>query len=570
MKQKEVKIIGLKVNERLGILQGFDLKFNQENHLIAIKGEVGSGKSTLQRSIKIGTLGSDALKDDKMLYGKIDQEVQLLDGEHKIFVGCKTDEEGKLKYILYSKDEEGNIIKDPVVDGVKLTPKNYLKELQTALTWRMNELTSENATTQKKILLELYKSELAGLRVIFDKKHKDYTTSILGKIEFAESERATNDVLRKKVGGFAKHLLTQGYDVNKADTLPNRVDISQMDKDKNLLIFEIDQKAKGLSDQKELKLTELKNKSTEVTLKLKELNLDIRRANDASRKKFEEDLTQFEDLSKMRNQVSDGLKSLMSKWCLSPESELLREFEAELKIVSPLRPFMNPEIPFDENGKCTSKTWDEEGPIADRVKILQDLRVQYAEVFATEASTDTTELEGKLSSVVSQLGAAKETNAICDAIETFKAWSESDSVVQRLKNEYAEKLSSIDTGVEGLRITVDKKDEKLDVFLSYDASFDPEYFGNPEKEFRKLSSYSGTQKPVICLLLQDYLLSKKPKALRYLWIDDVPVDNKTKALLNRMGSGLGVTIFVNITGDFNRQELKSGEILIEGGQIFFE
>jgi hypothetical protein len=130
-------------------------------------------------------------------------------------------------------------------------------------------------------------------------------------------------------------------------------------------------------------------------------------------------------------------------------------------------------------------------------------------------------------------------------------------------------LASVDTGVEGLVICVDKEDSGLSIYLTYDGSYDTEYFSNPNKEARKLSSYSGTQKPLICLLLQNYLLSKKPKALRYLFIDNVPIDNKTKKLLNKMGEELGLTIIVNITGDFSKESLESGEVLIEGGEVFF-
>ena len=110
----------------------------------------------------------------------------------------------------------------------------------------------------------------------------------------------------------------------------------------------------------------------------------------------------------------------------------------------------------------------------------------------------------------------------------------------------------------------------MDIYLSYDGTYDPVYFGNKDKKQRKLSSYSGTQKPMICLLLQSYLLSKKEKALRYLWIDNVPIDNKTKILLNEMGEKLDVTIMVNITGDFSKETLENGDILLDGGEIFFK
>lgn len=103
----------------------------------------------------------------------------------------------------------------------------------------------------------------------------------------------------------------------------------------------------------------------------------------------------------------------------------------------------------------------------------------------------------------------------------------------------------------------------------YDGSYDPKYFANPKGELRKLSSYSDTQKPMICLLIQNYLLRKKSKTMPYLWIDQVPLDNKTIELLKKMSEELNLWLFVNWTGDFDREGLQAGEILIENGEIFF-
>src|SRR6056297_1859277 len=156
--KKQVKIIGLQLNRQQGILRACNLKFDEKNRLTVIKGGVGEGKTTLQKSLQLGTNGSKTLTD-KQLYGEIDQEVQLLDGDIPLFVGCKTSKTG-LVYTLYSKDKEGKIVREPVIDGVKASPAKYLDTLQTALTWRMDELTSENPTVQKRILLDLYKFEL--------------------------------------------------------------------------------------------------------------------------------------------------------------------------------------------------------------------------------------------------------------------------------------------------------------------------------------------------------------------------------------------------------------------------
>ena len=285
MSQKQVKIIGLTVKEQLGILQSCEIEFDKSNKLIPIKGEVGSGKTTLQRGLQLATLGSDTLKDDKKLYGNIDEEVQLLDGDLKIFVGCKSDKDGKLNYIIYTKDEEGKVKKNPVIDGVKASPSKYLESLQTALTWRMEELTSENATIQKKILLDLYKDDLSKVGVIYDKMHPDYVGSILDKIEKAEANRSQRDYARKEAGGFAKHLLEKGYDVSKTESLPKFIDTDEMVKQKNILKFQIDNSSTGFEEKKSAKLQEIINKSNACTNILIGENVAIQTENNDRKQK---------------------------------------------------------------------------------------------------------------------------------------------------------------------------------------------------------------------------------------------------------------------------------------------
>jgi hypothetical protein len=566
MEQKEVKIIGLKVNHQMGILQSCQLKFGTKNNLIAIKGEVGSGKTTLQKGLQLGTLGSDTLKDDKSLYGVIDEEVQLLDGDEKVFVACKSTKEGALQYVIYTKGPDGKPIKEPVIGGVKLTPATYLKSLQTALTWRMEELTSENPTVQKRILLELYKSQLAKIGVVFDKKSEAYSDSILGKIEYAENERAEKEFLRKQVGGFANQLKPLGIDVDVAETIPVRVDMSENERKKNALQFKID----NVDDVKGQELDKLKNKADAITNKLKDENNKIKEQN----KKIEEDFVKVKEQFSQNVHTYNGLlkdiETLVDEKCFTKEVglEFLGLLEKNFKNEGPMSAPLLDEIIFNDEGKCLTKQWENPGVISDLLKELSGIKLSYVELSGAEAA-DTTVYENDLQLIVSQMSIDKETNRKCDMVDSYLEWHQANEKVMELRNEYAQMLAGINTGVDGLNICVDKEEGKLDIYLTYNGAYDKKYFNNPKLEQRKLSSYSGTQKPLICLLLQNYLLSKKQKALRYLWIDNVPIDKKTKALLNKMGKELNLTIIVNITGDFSKKGLEDGDILIEGGEVFF-
>jgi energy-coupling factor transporter ATP-binding protein EcfA2 len=569
MEQKEVKIIGLKVNEQMGILQSCQLKFDPQNNLIAVLGSVGSGKSTLQKSLKLGTLGSNTLKDDKELYGKIDEEVQLLDGDENIFVACKSNEEGALKYTIYTKDHEGKIIKDPVIDGVKATPGAYFKNLQTALTWRIDELTSENPTIQKKILLELYKSQLAKVGVVFDKKSEAYSDSILGKIEYAENKRAEKEFARKQVGGFANQLKPLGIDIDIAETIPKRVDMSENESRKNSLQFKID----NIGDVKNQELKEIKNKADEIVNKLKEKNSELKSANLVIENEFSKKKERYKQNTHTYNGLLTDIETLVDAECFTKEVglEFLELLEKGFKNEDPISAQMHPLLEIDEDGKIktSADSWTGDKIIRRMLVELKEKKIEYVEL-SDKPSGDTSKLESDLELVISQMSIDKETNRRCDMVDSYLEWHEANQDVLDLRDEYAQMLSGINTGVDGLNICVNKEDGKLDIYLTYNGAYDPKYFNNIDLEDRKLSSYSGTQKPMICLLLQNYLLSKKPKALRYLWIDDVPIDKKTKVLLNKMGEELNLTVIVNITGDFTRENLGAGDILIEGGEVFFE
>lgn len=568
MMQKEVRIIGLQVNQQFGILQSCFLKFDENNKLIIIKGEVGSGKTTLSKAISLGTQGSDTLKDDKNLYGNVDQEVQLLDSNVPIFVGCKSNAKGALTYFIYTKDREGKIVKDPVVEGVKLTPNTYLKSLQTALTWRMDELTSENATVQKKLLLELYKKELAEAGVIFDKSDSVYTESILGKLELAENKRANCDFARKEIGGFSKHLSTLGIDTNNPDTIPARRDTELLEQQKQKLLYDV----QNIESVKTQKLEGLKIKAKEVIIKLEQQNDKIRQVNRELEKEWEEQKRSALDSKMFKQQIKDNLVALKNNNCLDDNNlqYLTKMIEDTVKLKE-MQMFTGKElIPFDENGKCTAENWPEQDVLVNNLLIeLKEYQQQYVTVNVEDNSESINKLKEEADLINQNITLANENNKRCDSCDAFFKWQKSDSEVRVLKEEYARKLASINTGVDGLKIEFRETESKLDIYLMYNGCYDPDYFGNKTKEFRKLSSYSGTQKPLICLLLQNYLLSKKPKAMRYLWIDNVPIDKKTKELLIRMAGELNMTLFVNITGDFDKNELKSGEILVSGGGVFF-
>ena len=575
MEQKQVKIIGLLINESFGSLKAVELKFDDANRLTIIKGEVGSGKSTLQRAMKLTTQGSQTMQDKTLLGDNVNIVAQLLDGNTPVFVGCKSKEDGSLDYFIYTTDSEGKKIKDVVIDGKKLTPANYLKSLQTALTWSLNELTSENPTTQRDILLQLYRQELEERGVIFDKSHPSYVGGIIDKIEKAKNDRNYADMKRKECGGIADDLNKKGVDYKSRwlvkDIAPAEQKIAELN-------AKITLAKTNVQTTRENELNVLKLAGNEAGTKLRNKNEDIKAKNILTEKTLKDYENSVQEITDSLQSAKDHLQNIKFK-----DEFFVQKVMDQIKneISYPEKPICKllPEFKYNENNACISNLEDfEDQECKDLLSAYKTAALNYVTKFKEPIGVvNTTELESQLETAKTEKQTLQQHNKDAIAVNSFHDWKEKDEDVKAIKKDYFMKLTEINTGVEGLYISpefdIDKDGNKIardnDIYLMYDGSYDPEYFHNTDKSLRKLAAYSDTQKPMICLLIQRYLLSKKAKALPYLWIDQVPIDKKTKALLDRMSEELGLWLFVNWTGDFEKANLQDGEILIENGEVFY-
>ena len=348
--KKEVKIIGLSVNKSFGGLKATELKFNEENRLTVVKGEVGSGKTTLNRALSLTTKGSKTLEDNN-LYGEIDLTAQLLDGEYKVFVNCKSDQNGKLTHSIYTIDEHGNKLKDVVIDGQKLTPANYLKSLQTSLTWRLDELTSENPIVQRKILLELYSSELEKKGVIFDKNHPKFTESIIHKIEVAKNDRNYADMKRKEVGGIAEDLKAKGIDCESARELKDVITLEQQIATAQ---SDVDYLHRNANQVHKSELNELKTKGLEINGKLKDFRDKIKATNDVNR----EELNLWEQGQRQKTEDLDKILDILESLESNNIDDVLKLIHSGLEVIKePENKFLT-QLEFNEKGQCISQPED--------------------------------------------------------------------------------------------------------------------------------------------------------------------------------------------------------------------
>lgn len=556
--KKQVKIIGLSVNKDFGGLKATELTFDENNKLTLVKGEVGSGKTTLNRALSLTTKGSKTL-EDKNIYGDVDLTAQLLDGDHKVFVECKGSD-GKLIHTIYTVDKDGNKLKDVVIDGKKLTPANYLSSLQTSLTWRLDELTSENPTTQRNLLLELYQTELSDKGVIFDKKHPKYTTSIIHKIEVAKNDRNYADMKRKEVGGIADDLNKKGIPHDeRREVRGESVLVAQI----NDLTAQITLAKTNITQQRESQLNALKAKGSELNGRLRDVN-DGFKAGNAKVDVLE--LEYSEKLSFIKNE-SHKIKLALDELGAKDVHDIMSLIDSKIKHPSKPTEVKVKELQFNEKGQCISNSDDFDETTSKLIIEYRATGIEYARIASLPLTApDTSELESQLQKANTQLQSLQLWNKEAIAINALHDWKDANESVKDLQNDFYLKLTEIETGVPGLHIAPESK-ESQNIYLMYNGQYDTEYFHNPNKELRKLSAYSDTQKPLICLLIQNYMLSKKGKTLPYLWIDKVPIDNKTRDLLERMSEELGLWLFVSWTGDFKLENLSDGELLLENGEI---
>ena len=561
MKQKEVKINGIRFNHQFGIVQICELTFDEKIKMYVMKGKAGHGKTTTTKGVQLATQGVDTLSGDKDLYGDIDIDVMLTDGETPVYVGCKSNKKG-LSYVLFTKDKNGKKINNPVIDGEKATPAQYLKSMQTALTWRMDELISENPSIQKKILLKLYQSGLKKIGIIFDKSHPDYNDSILWKIDEAISARDMADMIRKQKGGIAEDLRAAGNDPDRPETCPDYIEIEEIELSIKAVEKEITKKTTNSESIKEKDLADIKTEAANLVNECLGHNAELKAIYDQACKTFKNYSDNMAGILNQLHIIENACKILEID-----EIDILKSIKEKINYPKEIK---EPESPiyiiFDENKKIDSLNYENLSSGAKKLLDFNEkLKQKYIAKYSEPKEFDPKELNSKLENLELSKKAAIENNKIVDAIDSFHKYRGTKEVVVRLKNEYIKLLAEVDTGVEGLKIVPIENN----IHLMYDGSYDPIYFKNKEKKLIKVSAYSGTQKPIICMLIQNSLLNKMPKCMRYMYIDNIPLDIASKALIEKISKELNLHIFLNMTGDFSKESLQDGEVLIEGGEVFF-
>lgn len=568
--QKQVKIINFKANN-FGIFNALELDFEKfKNGVIAIKGEAGAGKSTIQKGVRMSTQGRNVL-DDSEQYGEVwETETQLVDGDRKIFIGASKKEGKAIEYKLFEKDSEGKKVMTPVIDGVKATPAKYMDVISTELTFGIKDFLSENNTVHKKFMFSLFRPELEKLGVIFDKKHPDYEKSVLGVLDTLTADRDRLRATCTHRGAFMADFERDGHNKEYLEGLKIR-DLSGLELQRNQLL--IDQgKSEGDGNAEYQKAKG--EKAAEGQKVVEEIRAAKERLENAYALElggYEKDVDYNTSIGEQQESIERSLQQAVFIDDVISSKIMNIVDTAHKYAIKTVETPKKPNCPKIIDGKLKPGTQAEDYPLfKELIDKYHKIALEYVAI-KPEDFTQSRDFESEIAGIDTKINSAKANNDLVERYCLNRQWVEASAKVDIKRGELAKLYAKVDTGVVGLRMKpfFDEESGKVDIKTIYTGGYSPDFFRNDGSDERLLISYSSTQRPIIGILLQTARLKKKAKALPYIFLDDVPMDKASFALISKIAEENNLTVITSITGDFNKEKLTDNEMLVEGGEVFF-
>lgn len=569
---ERVKIIGLALNKKFGILEAQELKFEKSNGLTLFKGAVGTGKTTAKNAMEMAS-SNNKLADTSMYGDEFDVELQLTDGKMQLWSRVYKNSGKKPITTIYTKDENNKKIVNPVIDGIQITPAKYLESLRTALTFGVEDFLSEHLKTQQKFIMKLFGDQLEALG-IYDKKHEKYEGSLKHKIELEIALRSDQHYKRRQINGFMTALESEGFTEAGLDSMKSinvvliNAKIAEFEVEKRTIEDDVLKHNSNIESNYDTKIEGLKSKALIIINELKEFNRAEIEIVEIYNKKIIEN-------NKLINNITENALELMSrkliiKECYDDIEALIPEQQKEKIPISVL---------FEEDGKLSNTQQFTKLPdwVSKKIIEITDLRKKAPKKDKERiADNETLELSSKINVKKEEIMNATVNNKLIERFKAFKDWSETNQNVIDLNSRLAETYEQVNTFVPGLKLIFDAERDENGSIISggelkvyYSGEHDSEFFGNKDRKQRLIISYSGTQKPIIAILLQIELMKRKEKVMPYIWIE-APIDNKTKNLLEDLCLKHSLTILTSVTGDFKYEKLEDGDVLIENGQLLMK
>ena len=577
MKQQEVQIIGFRANGYKAIeavvLQPDLLK----EKLVRIVGEIGNGKSSLMELMQIALSGSDAVaKKDALKTGFI-AEVQISDGDHKLFMGAKVTEfvkgenKGMPKFetFLYEKDIDGKPFV-PVIDGRKATASDYMEMLHTEITFNMPLLFSNNQTEHRKLIEGLFSQELKSLGI----------EAVVARIEDAKKRQDNTRAICEANGAFRSTFEDEGYKVEELEQLQPvnlesiRQQITEKEIEKDRILRQSDD-AKALFEEKAR--SERDGVLRGIQDKVQAITEEIRVRNDKFEMQYKAQKGAWLANESIKQAYVNAKEQLLD-WPVSDnaKSDIFiiidkDQKESVLPLVEPLQP--ETIVILNNVPQVQGTVAGYEDLIEKRQSLLTEYRTKQSEPMPTfvAQSIDTTEIDSVIGNLKVRRDSAEKVNNLVNRFRYWQTWIEAKGLYEKEIDTLRKLYGKVNTGVAGMVIDpMTTNTGRIEIWLKYNGTYDSDFFGNAETEQRFLFEYSAFQQSIIGLLLQAARLDLKPKALRMAFIDDISVTKKSIEMLNRVCDQHNLKLWTTYAkDDYDLNNIPDGEIIVEGGHIFF-
>ncbi|MEG1289543.1 MAG: hypothetical protein RRY36_05250 [Bacteroidaceae bacterium] len=579
--QKQVKLIGLRVKNN-GIIQAATLTPDVLNRrLVVITGETGNGKSTLLNAAKIATCGTAFVKKKDALPIGFEDEALLLDGDVKIYVGLKVSEyqmgektgEPKVETYLYTKDNNGRAVQ-PIIDGVAWSASEYWGAITTELTHSLSDLFSENQTVHRKLIEKLFKPELQRMGV----------EEVAERILKAKKERDNARTFCQAHGAFMERFEDEGYNENSLSVI-KRIDIQDIGKKLTQAIIERDRMLNSPDAEYRLACNKIEQDRAEKLRKIKEegdaIRANINIAKQTIETEYNEKIIEYNENILSRDTIESNYATLrdnVMKFLDCKEVHYIHNEQGDIItstgndiIIALDKHYQSLILKFKDiqppvKGLVAEELIDQINKKGIEYNTLNDTPLEYP----SKEDIDTTDIDKRINLLESEKEVANSVNKIYDRYQLWLKWIEAKGMYEKEIDTLRRLYASINTGIPGITIVPQDTDSgRVEVWIKYNGEYDIDYFSNKEKESRFMFDYSSFQRTIIGLMLQSARLNTKPKALRLAYVDDVAFTSRDLDILGSVAEELDLMLIIAWTQETDKDKLFEGQILVEGGETFF-
>lgn len=586
MEQQQVHILGLRAQGYKSIQAVTLAPDIFTGKLVKVVGEIGNGKSSLLELLQIALSGSDAIaKKDALKTGFL-SEVQILDGEHKLFMGVRVrdiergESKGQPKFetFLFEKDADGKPY-TPVIDGRKATASDYMEMLHTDITFNMPVLFTNNQTEHRKLLEKLFENELKKLGV----------EEVVKRIEEAKKRQDNTRAICEANGAFKSTFEEEGWTTETLATL-QKVDIESVRQAITDKEIEKDRLVRSSSEKVELEKTKLQGerdaelrgiqeKVTAVTEKIRELNEKkvaeygkLKEVSDKWQRSHTEVIALFAVALDQIDTfpIEDAAKTAVKNIVSGQKSKQILALGTEPEV--PTEPVI---VPIVGGIPTFGVKYDTE--YTEFATLRNSLISEYKELQAKELPTttpepvSTEEIDTKIIELKTRRDSADKNNQLVARFGYWNTWIEAKGMYEKEIDVLRKLYGKVNTGVNGLIIAPELTDTgRIQIWLKYNGAYDAEFFGNTVVENRYLFEYSAFQRSIIGLLLQASRLDMKSKVLRMAFVDDISVTKKSIEMIERVCGEFDLKLWTSFALDsYDLDNIPDGEIVVENGSIFF-